>query len=1056
MSILVHMQPAPFKIYSASAGSGKTFTLVKEYLKVCLKSNSPKKFIEILAITFTNKAASEMKNRVLMSLKAFSDPENAEQTELQMMDLISSETGLNKTILQNRSQLIFENILHQYSRFSVGTIDKFTHRVLKTFAQDIDLPGNFEVELEQSLLLKQSVDLLINRAGEDEKLTKLFVKFIQSKTDDDKSWLIENDFYSVAEELLKERGQDHCEKLKSLSLGALFDLKKELENYIQSVDGQLSKVGSDFSKYCNKNEIELSWIAGGARSGLPKYFNYLENKAWEKYTPSNTNQRNFEKDDWSAGSAPSDALAKIRALKERFYPLVDRCLKTLEKEYPKYVYFKLIDRNLYSVGVLQEIAKEMQRIKDQNNIVPIGEFNKKIADVLQNEEGSFIYERLGDRYSNYFIDEFQDTSTLQWSNLIPLIENAIADGQRPGSAMIVGDAKQAIYRWRGGDVDQFLRLQNFATNNKGYSAYKMEHLTLGKNYRSKAEVVQFNNELFSSIARQIPTSKYRPLFENLNAEEFKGDGGCVELEYIEGGEQHDERQLLRTLQTVRELYQEGFSYGDVCILTRTKVKGALIVKMLSEENIPVISSESLLLEQSTEIRFVLNFLRFIGDTKHPQYRFKIIEFLAAQRGVKNKQHISSEEVSEMCKKSPGRFLSFIALYIPDFNVDKWRRFSLLNLCHKITQSFQLEKTASAYVPFFLDVVLEFSNKHAQDLYGFLNYWEERAGKLSVAVPEQVNAVQVMTIHKSKGLEFPAVIFPFANWDATTERDAKSWIEINEPELKGLSSALIPLSSKLNLGNKKLQSLYEEHKTKVVLDNLNMLYVALTRPKSRLHIFTSNKEKKKNLNLYFDTYLKDKGLWVDGKKKYVLGKRLVQKNKNTAENNYIKTVEPLKGLGGLKISRESPKMWDVKNPEGGSDKGRKVHEVLSYIKERKDLGGAIKRAIREGLISNLEKEEIEVLVKRLIEHPKMERYFYPGLTVKNEEDILLRNAKVLRPDRLVFDGEGVTVIDYKTGRVLDQHTEQVLSYKSTLEEMGYQVKCCVLAYVNDEGVTVKQI
>ena len=188
MSILVHMQPAPFKIYSASAGSGKTFTLVKEYLKVCLKSNSPKKFIEILAITFTNKAASEMKNRVLMSLKAFSDPENAEQTELQMMDLISSETGLNKTILQNRSQLIFENILHQYSRFSVGTIDKFTHRVLKTFAQDIDLPGNFEVELEQSLLLKQSVDLLINRAGEDEKLTKLFAKFIQSKTDDDKSW----------------------------------------------------------------------------------------------------------------------------------------------------------------------------------------------------------------------------------------------------------------------------------------------------------------------------------------------------------------------------------------------------------------------------------------------------------------------------------------------------------------------------------------------------------------------------------------------------------------------------------------------------------------------------------------------------------------------------------------------------------------------------------------------------------------------------------------------------------------------------------------------------
>ena len=339
------MKSAPFKIYSASAGSGKTFTLVKEYLKICIKTRSPQKFMAILAITFTNKAATEMKGRIIKSLKAFSDPDKADQTELDMMTLIADETGLAKKELQSRAQLVFESILHNYSRFAIGTIDKFTHRVLKTFAQDLNLPNNFEVEMEHKLLLKQAVDLLINKAGEDEKLTKLFVNFIQNKTADDKSWLIEKDFYTIAEELLKESGQEHCENLKNLSLDNFFELRNRVQNYTNKIDLELSAIGLEFLSDCKKTGLKPEWFVGGARSGLPKYFEFLSSINWEKYKPSDSNLKNIEKENWYAGKAPKEAYSQIDAVQEKFYPLVKKAIEIL-KEYPKYVNFKLIAHNL--------------------------------------------------------------------------------------------------------------------------------------------------------------------------------------------------------------------------------------------------------------------------------------------------------------------------------------------------------------------------------------------------------------------------------------------------------------------------------------------------------------------------------------------------------------------------------------------------------------------------------------------------------------------------------------------------------------------------------------
>lgn len=1053
MFILVLMENIPFKIYSASAGSGKTFTLVKEYLKICLTSKSPKKFVEILAVTFTNKAAAEMKDRIISSLKSFSNPKTAEQTDLEMRALIVSETGLTIHELTVRAQAVFENILHNYSQFSIGTIDKFTHRIIRTFAQDLDLPQNFEVEMEHKLLLKQAVDLLISKTGEDEKLTQLLVNFIKDKTADDKSWLIENDFYLVAEELLKESGQEHCDNLKELNLDDFFLIQKSIQKYINKFDQELSAIGIGFVDDCKDQGISPEWLVGG-KNGLRKYFDYLRTQQWEKYIPTKTNYTNIEKENWYASKAPTSSYASIDSLQEKHKPFVNRALEIL-LDYPKYVKFRLIASNFYAMAVLHEISKQMQYIKEQNNIIPIGEFNKKIATVLQNEEGNFIYERLGERYANYFIDEFQDTSELQWKNLLPLLENAIANGQKPGSAMLVGDAKQAIYRWRGGEVDQFIELQLKAASPSGKEPYKMEACSLDFNYRSAAEIVDFNNQFFSSVAPKIENQKYSALFSNLNSKQVRGTGGHVSIEYIDYNGDYEELQKARCLSNIEQLREDGFNYGDICILTRTKAKGTVLVKLLSEKGIPVVSAESLLLEQSTEVKFMLNFLRFLNEPMHPRYRFKLIEYLNENEFCTATLENVHIQLDQLCNASLSEFNAFLKSIISDYDMLKWRSISLVELSHKIARSFKLEETARIYMQFFMDEVWAYSTKYAQDLFGFLNYWEETAHKLSVAIPEGINAVQVMTIHKSKGLEFPAVIFPFANWNATSEQNAKSWVETDAPELHNLPTSLIPISDKLKSSTEKLQSLYVEHKSKVLLDNLNMLYVALTRPKTRLYIQTSSKGG--NLSTYFDHFLKEQGLWEPNRDVYTFGSPVAYHSKPRPKNTNLEVSTPIKDLSKvLKISRQAPRMWEVDHPEKGADKGRKIHEILSYIKVESDLNSALEKALREGLLSNNELKEVHYLLQQTLHHPKLKKYFSVGLKVKNEEDILLENGKVIRPDRLVFMPDGITIIDYKTGAPLASHEEQILTYRSHIVSMGYPVISCVLVYINEECVELNEV
>ena len=1052
------MKKDPFKIYSASAGSGKTFALVKEYLKICLTATSSLKFTEILAITFTNKAASEMKERVILCLASFSNPNPENSSAIEMMRLICKETGLAEGEVREKSLSIFYGILHNYSRFSIGTIDGFTHRIVRTFAKDLGLPQNFEIELNGELLKEQAVDLLISRAGGERKeLTELFVRFIKDKTEDDKSWLIEKDFYAVANELFDENSRERCEELKKLTIKDFLKIKKSIEGFTRNIDRKFALIGKVYADEVKNNGIEAAWVSGGSR-GITKYFHYLKQGEWQKYKPNDRMWKNLWCDDWSSGAAPADCLGAIERLRMKMVPLCKN-VEELLCEYPKYIHLKFVDKNFYRVAVLNEISKEVGLIKERDNVIPLSEFNKKINSILECEEGNFIYERLGERYVNYFIDEFQDTSLLQWKNLLPLIENALADGEKEGSSMIVGDAKQAIYRWRGGDVGQFIDIQKNAASPKKNLPYNSNLISLNLNYRSKAEIVEFNNHFFSFVSKKISNGNHSSLYKNLNAKNIQGKGGLVSFSFIDKGPSYEEQQVARCIEKIKSLVCEGFNYADVCVLTRTKKNGALVVKGLSDFGVPVISSESLLIGNSPEAQFVVSFLRYMNEPEHPGHRFKLIEFLKGAGFCPWKEVETHTNLSRLCKGSKRSFDNFLSASIENYKPLYWASLSLMELCHHIIKSTDLNSTARIYMQFFLEEVWVYETKNSQDLRGYIEYWENHGEKLSISIPEGVNAVQVMTIHKSKGLEFPVVLFPFADWDMWKEVEPKAWVKNGYPELEGLPCSLVSLNKLFLSSSDQLKHVYTENEANVLLDNINILYVCLTRPKKRLYVFSSTSfdAKKKRLASFFKSFLEEGGLWKDDVKRILIGQKKQPERVAFPEMDLIQNTKTIRDFSRvLRLSRTAPKSWSVDDPNGSTKNGHKIHEILSFIEHKKDLKPSIEKAIREGLILKEEVVELTALLKNIINDHTLNPYFSEGVKVKNECEIILDNGKTLRPDRLVFNDNKVHVFDYKTGEEHGNHKNQITQYKNTLSEMGFDVKESFLVYINKATIKLIQV
>lgn len=1041
-------QNPSFTIYNASAGSGKTFTLVKEYLKILFQSNNPDQFKRILAITFTNKAVAEMKDRIIETLKQFSDKAILDKPN-SMFSAIFEELQIQPYVLHAKSEKLLNTILHNYAAFDISTIDGFTHRLIRTFAYDLKLPLNFEVELDQEALLNEAVDSLISKAGTDEALTKILVDFAIEKADDDKSWDVSYDFNKIAKLLVNENDIPFIDTLKGKTLNNFKELKTQLKKDIALLEASIIENSKSILTLIEEAGLQYTDFSGGY---LPKHFDNLSNTKFDINF-----EAGWQLDIENKTLYPKRVSNEIASVIEQIQPQIASAYYETKKAVFHYKFLTAFYKNVTPLSVLNVINSELKILKEDQNKMLISEFNSIISNEIKNQPTPFIYERLGEKFKHYFIDEFQDTSVLQWKNLIPLLDNSLAT--ETGSTMLVGDAKQAIYRWRGGKAEQFIGL----FNDENPFQIKKQVENLPTNYRSFKEIIEFNNAFFKFLSNLVFTNKeYQNLYENAHQNSFLEETGYVELSFLDIEKEDDRDELFseNVLKTIQKCIENGYRLEDVCVLVRKKKEGVAIANYLSQHHIPIISSETLLLSNSPEVVFVNNLMALLIQPKNNEIKVAALNYLTSLFNIENKHHFFCNHLDLSISELFKSFESF-QVYIDGNNL---LQLHLFDLAETLVRSFNLVKTSNAYVQFYLDAVLDFSQKKGSDIPGFLDYFDKKKDSLSIVSPKGQNAVQIMTIHKSKGLEFPVVIFPYADLDIYRELEPKEWFPINKETYRGFSHTLLNFNKDFESFGESGLEIFNNHKSEQELDNINLLYVTLTRAVEQLYIISTNETHSKGeitskkYSGLFINYLQHIGVWNDSQANYSFGlseKTSLSKTpskENTIQQEFISTA---KETHNINVITKSGFLWDTSQKEA-IEKGNLLHNIMSKIKTKDDIDFVMNDFINDSTINIEQAEPLKQLVIELVNHPKLEAFYNPNDTVYNERDIITKEGIILRPDRVVVNIKNeAVIIDYKTGAEDKKHAQQLQLYQDILQDMKITVKKKILVYLNDD-ISVKEV
>ncbi|MEA3478922.1 MAG: UvrD-helicase domain-containing protein [Bacteroidota bacterium] len=1057
-----------FVIYKSSAGSGKTFTLVKEYLKIVLEN--PGKFRYILAVTFTNKAANEMKDRVMKTLQALAEGDSVRGSKEDiMLNVLTNETGLDKDLISVRASKVLELILHNYSEFAISTIDSFMYKVIRTFAHDLKIPMNFDVELDETQFIAQAIDVLISHVGHDKDLTNVMVRFIESKTDMESSWKIERDLQDFAKIMIRDESFPYLMKLRYLEIKNLVRIDAKMLSGIKSFEKEISSLAIRSMELINKPGLTKDSFERKG-SGIYNYLLRISNKDYTHLQPGTYAAQTAVKENWAHKEATRSEQLGLSAIQQDLISIYNAMQQLIEDHYNDYILFQRLRKHIYPIAVLNEIEKIIDEFRENDNILHISEFNRRISKIVSTEPIPFIYERLGERYQHFLVDEFQDTSILQWHNLIPLFENSLGYGQ---FNMVVGDGKQAIYRWRGGEVEQFNNLPEIIGAKKDKILLQRESVlknsakrkNLHKNYRSGSKIIQFNNDFYNCIREVLPEDKQGAYEEVTQEWDPEKTGGFISFEFLNGQDKKDYNDSTLTL--VRELIDkillDRYCLKDIAILCRSNKEASMIARFLLIEGYAVISSESLLLSASAKVNFLIACLRFISNSKDrialcemikylidsghlpgAELHYSLVDILNPERNDTSGAVVSQEKM----------FTDFLERHHIHFSISYFLNQSPFELLEELIRLFDLKSKFDPYLQFFLDAVLEYTARFPGGAMDFLDWWDENHHKLSIVVSSGQDAVQIMTIHKAKGLEFPVVIYPFADDDFNRAQKKNIWVDIDHDDFPELKSALLSMSSQLR--DTSFEDVYDEEMAQTFMDAINLLYVVMTRPTDRFYAISKLPVLKKigeikNIAQLFGYYLHTTGVWEEDKKIYTFGE---ESKKAEQENNNLPDVFTFKRLISeswkerLLISTLAPDSWDLESPDKSREWGNLVHYLLSKVEYAKSSEDVIEEARAQGLIDRAGAEKISFWFDKMMNHPELSEFFSKQWQVRNEAEIFWK-GEASRPDRLVFQGKKCVIMDYKTGKEDPKHHRQLKWYARILDEMGYDVIGRYLVYLGDQ-------
>ena len=989
-------------------------------------------FASILCLSFTNKAANEMKERIMFFLKKISTKDYS----IRFINEFLEGTEISKDKARSKASSILDCIINNYSAMSVFTIDHFMHKIIRNFSIDIGLNSNFEVSIDEDKILEDAVNKVIESVVYNDELKDLLTKFAKAKMKAEKSWRIEKDIYDLGKNLLTEEGQVELEKINKIKIKNFIKIEERVKLFIKNYDYELKKIGKKFNQLCTSLNVKFKDFIGG-EIGIPKYFKKLSENAYENYIPSERINKLIWTRSWSNKNCNIDEANNIDIIKNS---LTDELinLKNLLTKYPKYIKLKNILFNLNNFSILNELSKRLSEIKTNNNILPIYEFNSLINNILQADSTNYIYEKTGIRFSHYFIDEFQDTSLLQWSNLLPLIENSLSEIQNiQPTALIVGDPKQAIYRWRGGNVEQFLSLFYNLRLKKTFSIMEKK---LSYNYRSNKELVNFNNNFFSFISNQLGKENYKNMYNKLKTKPVKTKLGYFSLNKV-SKDLEDSYELNKLKEIVAELINDNFNYGDICILTRTKKESYKISDFLIDNNIPVISSEGLNISNNIEVKFCINFINFLINPNDYNLRFNILRF----KKLFNKY--SNDKISYLCTCELNEFNIFLNKLFKNYNYYNLVSLNLFPTILNIIKSFRIDIN-NIYVNSLVNEVMNYLKKNFNNKINFIDFWNDNKEKIKLDLPENHNSVNIMTIHKSKGLQFPVVLIPFTNWTYNVPRREYKWVETNEKELNYLNKILIPINKSFTKSTSELKNIYLKHKEELTLDNINILYVAMTRSSERTYIFARDSKRNNIGKLFLDFLKTNDPKWNENKSLFEYG--LKEKFKSNKKIESIEESNNFK-LNDVKFKREN---YGVKNEVEFNNlvHGSNLHKILGLIYDEEDIDDAINKNINSAKEKGLFKD----LLTKIINNDRLKKFYDKKLNVKNECKILLKNGSSIIPDKFIIYENHSILIDFKTGKETTKDIIQIKNYKKTLIEMGYRSINCLVVYISMNKISILEL
>ena len=1046
----IENQRKPFVICKAAAGSGKTFNLVKEYLKLAIAGDEAgisSRFRSILAITFTNKAANEMKSRIMDSLAEIAAQGVGSSMGASLLASLNAldryrAHPMSEAKLKELAGKLQSAILHRYSDLSVCTIDSFMHRVVRTFAHDLDQPVNFEVMIDQDDLKEKAVSQLMSLVGTEgnEELTDVLNRFSVSRMENEKGFDVVGSLTDLAGQLFSEQTDPYLKKLAEYSLSDFMEIYRRYTAENHAFEQKMKSLGTEAMNLLAQAGMEADQCDYG-RNGFYGYFRKLADGTLAP--PSSRTQAVFDDPDYCGARLCKGrkALASADAIAQRMLQIYNEVSRLSGEPLTDYNTRRLLLGNLFSMALLNLLNRQLHDYARDNEIVHLSDFNKLINSVVRESPAPFFYERIGNRYRHFLIDEFQDTSVMQWHNLVPLLDNGISLGKE---SLIVGDGKQAIYRFRQGDVRQFVALP--AIEGLEQPAYALTDPrncrveNLDTNFRTADAVVDFNNDFFSWLVRnrfadnKLASEIYLGGIpgevssgEEALRQRHGGFGpdrpqGHVGISFID--EEGDEPICRRVLEIINTLVAErGYSYGDIMVLGRTRRELAAVGSYLLENSqVEQSSAESFYLRNSHAVMAVVAALRCLHD---PSDRVAAAELLFRLRTLGIVTASSDEAFLESDVVDMQDILSLSGL---EFNPSWLLSLDLYDCCEELVRGLRLSETDVAYLASLLNKVAAFSLRRHQGLADFLQWFDDHPD-FSAATSDEISAVRLMTIHKAKGLEAPVVICPFF---ASGSRSSSIWVDASgclDSEGKGLPAAYLSLS-------KSTSTRFDPDRDREIessaVDDLNILYVAFTRPKEQLFVVCNTPSAKSTVQNY--------ARWLHD---------YSAQRTDYGDPDFQHRAKPVQHADTEPVARISFGDWTSKvciaSPaehamtplmEEKIRFGIYAHALFASMRHAGDIDEALAQLSRQEQLTDDERQRLALLARTVVARPDTARFFDPRYTAKNECD-LTDGSHVGRPDRVVFTPDETWVLDFKTGIDLgEEHDRQVRSYCRAISLMGY--------------------